>query len=891
MPGRVHLRIHHALYDATSIQSVWSILHDNYKRRLDNDPSDGIDEKHLYRSFAKTVACSQRASIAFWTGVVRDYTYTPIEFPSNELKASSAFHFSLDTSELSLLQSRCRDLGVTIKAALQLAWIKVLCESLYKQADIVYGEVVSTDADDDTAVVGPTINTLPMRMKLGSSNACINVSQALTLVQKQIDSARGVNSMASLRKVQSLWRSGQERSNVPAGLFQSLFVFDGVIGSSHTSNASQKLFRPVQADSADATGPTYDDYPLIVSFNIRDNVLNGKLRAKLPIDKVNSLGKDLDMSLKHVLHGLDSPVIDIKYLNPVSNPLPRAETNGSNESDMNGLTPMADAALKLVEAVIGTRRGGKKIGYSTKLISVGLDSILAIRLSKLLKQQLGLNVSVFEIMKGASVRDIIKRPAPSRKHLTNGTSRQPGHLHDGLKSSISRAIGQPEHLIGSIIPVLLGQRSHLEHWLHNGKRFFEPPWVYRIPDSFDEKKVATCWSKLAQVHDVLRTTFACGEGSAELYQVTLAKEWRAQARFTVLQNMSTSIEALIAEHVGEENAKASDLREPPVRFSFLQAIDGKAVILRLHHALYDGWSIKMMEQDLMQLLDQGSIQETRPSIKKVVRDIAGIREPHAEEEYWKSHLANAQETVIGCNDTNISPSSLGPYFKTSSEIESRGTISSISDKSNSQVSAAIILAYARTLKHYTQRMRPTFGLNHASRSLSSPDGMQTLDLTAASVPTLSVTPCSVDLELSTEDMLNSIQDHLAQLNCFSQADDVRKFSPRYNSYINIINRSNATTNVYGETPVRTEVLERYRLPEPLASSYFISTEPSSTISTVDQLDKTYLSTYQLFFNVVLSENGSITVSATGNEALFGGERDRVDGLVEYFITELSRLSV
>jgi hypothetical protein len=223
----------------------------------------------LYRPFAKTVACSQRASIAFWTDVVREYTYKPIEFSSNDLKASSAFHFSVDTSELSLLQSRCRDLGVTIKAALQLAWIKVLCESLYKQADVVYGEVVSTDADDDTAVVGPAINTLPMRVKLGNSNAGINVSQALVLVQKQIDSARGINSMASLRKVQSLWRSGHESSNVPAGLFQSLFVFDGVIGSSHTSNTSQKLFKPVQADSADATGPAYDDYPLIVSFNIR----------------------------------------------------------------------------------------------------------------------------------------------------------------------------------------------------------------------------------------------------------------------------------------------------------------------------------------------------------------------------------------------------------------------------------------------------------------------------------------------------------------------------------------------------------------------------------------------------------------------------------------------
>ncbi|KAF4336773.1 ferrichrome siderophore peptide synthetase [Fusarium beomiforme] len=889
VPGRVHLRIHHALYDASSIQSVWSILHGYYQRRLNNDPSDGIDEpKHLYRPFAKTVACSQRVSIAFWTDMVRDYSYTPIDFPSNYLKASSAYHFSLDTSELSLLQSRCRDLGVTIKAALQLAWIKVLCECLYNQADVVYGEVISTDADDDTAVVGPTINTLPMRVNLGDANGCVNVSQALTLVQKHIDSARGANSMASLRKIQTLWRSGQQGVNVPAALFQSLFVFDGVMESSDTSNASQDLFKSVQADS-NATVPAYDDYTLIASFHIRDNVLNGKLRAKLPMEKADSLGKDLDKSLKYILHGLDSPVVDTKYLNPVSNSSPRVVTNSPNESDMNGLTPTADAALKLVEMVIGTRRGGKKIGYSTRLINAGLDSILAIRLSKLLKQQLGFNVSVFEIMKGASVGDIIKRPAPSHQPLTNGTAR-PIDLHDDLKPSISKAVGQPEQLIESIHPTLPGQRSHLEHWLHNGKRFFEPPWVYRVPDFVDEKKAAASWSKLVQLHDALRTTFACGESPAELYQVTLTKEWPAQTRFTALQDMSTSIEALIMKHVSEENAKPSDLREPPVRFSFLQAADGKAVVLRLHHALYDGWSIKMFEQGLFLLLDQGSLQETRPPMAKVVRDIARIRQPHAEEAYWKSHLANAEETVIMCNAENMAQSSLGPYFKTSSEIPPDGTLSSLSDKSNSEVSAAIILAFARTLKHLTQRTRPTFGLNHASRSLSSPDGIRTLDLAAASVPTLSVTPFSVDLELPPENLLGFIQDHLAQLNCFSQADGVRKLSPIFNSYINIIHRGNVTINSQGDAPVGSGVLERYRLPESLASSYFTTTEPSSTISTIEKLDIAHLPAYNLFFNVILGENGGITISASGDEALLD-EETRKAGLVEYFIHQLQKLSV
>ncbi|KAF5637719.1 ferrichrome siderophore peptide synthetase [Fusarium sp. NRRL 52700] len=503
VPGRVHLRIHHALYDATSIQSVWIILQ-NYRRRLSNAVTDGVETKHLYRPFGKIVACSQRASIAYWTDTVRDYTYSPLDFPSDNLKASSTVHFSLDPNELRLLQSKCRDHG----------------ESLYRQADVLYGEVVSTDAEDNVAIVGPVINTLPLRVKLGDSDGCISVSEALILVQKQIDSARGTNSMASLRKIQAFWRSGHQRVDAPAALFQSLFVFDGVLGSSNASDDTENLFKPVQAEAVDATGPAYDDYPLIVSFHVRDNVLNGKLRAKLSQEQADSLGRSLSAALNHVLHGLDVPVINNRNLNPVN----------------------TDAVLKLVDMVVGTRRGGKKIGYSTRLISVGLDSILAIRLSKLLKLQLRLNVSVFKIMKGASVRDIITRPASSRKPTKNGIHHQSERLREVLKSTIAKTLGQPEHLIKSIVPALSGQRFHLELWLHNGKRFFEVPWVYRLPKTFEQEQVAVCWSKLVKPHDVLRTTFAMGTTSTELYQVTFSEEWPARSRFMTLRDTSKTVE-------------------------------------------------------------------------------------------------------------------------------------------------------------------------------------------------------------------------------------------------------------------------------------------------------------------------------------------------------------
>ncbi|SPJ79502.1 probable non-ribosomal peptide synthetase [Fusarium torulosum] len=888
-PGRVHLRIHHALYDATSIHAVWSILEDNYQRRLNDDNSHGhAESKHLFRPFAKTVSSSQKLSVAFWTAAVGDYTYTPLDFPSDEHKASASFHFTLDEQELALLQSRCKDLGVTTKAALQLAWIKVLCESMYKQADIVYGEVVSTDADDDKAIIGPTINTLPMRVRLGGHTSTPSVSQALELVQKQIDSARGTNSMASLRKVQTQWRSAQP-NNVPAGLFQSLFVFDGVVGPSDTSD---HLFKPAKAESADASGPAYDDYPFIVSFHIKNNTLNGKVRAKMSSKDVDIIGEKLVVALNHVLHGLEMPVLDTKHLASSDKVLKRTKAliDSASSTDMNGLTPKADAVLQIVEKVIGTRRGNRKIGYNSRLISVGLDSILAIRLSKLLKDQMGLSVSVFDIMKGASVRDIVTRTATSPKTLTQRTAQQPAAPDEALKATIAKTLGLPESLIKSILPALPGQRAHLEQWLHNGKRFFEPPWVYRIDDSFDVQKVESCWAELVPVHDILRTTFTCGENPAELYQVTLNERWSASRRFTPLVDSLQTIEALISEHVGRENTLTSDLKEPPARFSFLEASDGKAVVLRLHHALYDAWSIKMIERDLADLLTLGKVQEARPSLEHEVQRIRDIRQPKVEGEYWKSHLSQAQETILGNASDNSTPQSLGPQFKASySTVLPRVTIDSLSQKSNSQTSAAIILAYAKTLKHFTQRVRPTFGLNHASRSLSSPDGSQSLDLTAACIPTLTVTPLSVHLESSDGEVLSFIHDHFAQLTCFAQADGVSSIGPKFNSYVNIIHRDDNARIENGDAQGDTNALKRYRLPEPLASNYFTVAEPSSVVSTIDQLDTGHLSSHKFFFNVIMSRGQGVTVTVSGDKALFRGDEEVVTRLVSKFGFELSQL--
>ncbi|KAF5027515.1 hypothetical protein F66182_386 [Fusarium sp. NRRL 66182] len=900
--GRVHVRIHHALYDATSIQYLWRILSSNYRRRLQGQTSDSHETRYLFRPFAKTVASSQPASLEFWLGLVRSYTYTPLEFPNHELQTSSTFQFTMSGQELSLLQSKCRDAGVTTKAALQLAWTKVLSESICGQADVVYGDVVSTDNGDGDAVLGPTINTVPMRVNLPARGDVVSVEQGLVIVQTLIDSARGTSSMASLRKIQSLWRSSHSKEHIPTDLFQSLFVYDGVLNSTDTDHGLQPLFRPVQAESVGSAGPVYDDYPIIVNFYIKDGTLYGKVRAKMATEKVAALGEDLVASLKLVTGGLELPVIDNTRIKRISSQKGTTKDNSTYSTDMNGSTPKADAVLKVVETVIGTRRGGKAIGYDTRLINVGLDSILAIRLSRLLKEQLGMSVSVFEIVKGATIRDIITRSSSTPNVVVQQATQQRPSQNNALKETVAKTLGLPEHHIKSVLPVLAGQRTHLEQWLHNGKRFFEPPWVYQVDDSLDVEKIAACWDELRRVHDVLRTTFVCEGDTVELFQVTLTEQWSPRQRFTALRDTSRSIETLIEEHVADENAKPSDLKEPPARFSILEASDGRAVVLRLHHALYDGWSIKMIEDDLNELLSSAKVIQPRDSLENIVCRMEDLRQSNAEETYWKRHLTHAQETVLAEDSEERGASSaspLGPQFKERySAIVSHTTLDWFWKTNNtSYTSAAILLAYASTLKHFTKRSRPTFGLNHASRSLSASGGVQTLDLTTASIPTLTVTPFSVDLEsqssgsTSREQQIDYIQNHLAQLTQFAQSSSVSTLSPRFNSYINIIYRNDAGAGTDRDGLEQTaQALARYRLREPLASSYFTVATPSSIVSTIERLETSHLPLERFFFNVTVRRNRDMTVTVTGDKALFRGNQEAVAEFVSHFGSKLDEMA-
>lgn len=908
--GLIQLKIHHSLYDASSIQIIWRLLNENYRKRLadhGDDRPDDDPESYSFRPFAKSSALAQRSAVAFWINTVQDYKYQPIEIYNETSCASSASFITFDEVELSSLQSKCRTANVTLKAALQLAWAKVLCESLYKQPDVVFGEVISAGSDEDNgAVIGPTINTIPVRIKLARQRSAISIADALSHIQTLSDSARGTNGMASLRAIQTLWRSkNASGNNTPAELFQSLFVFDGFIDSDK-NGAYQDLIVPLQSQEQPEmkygdTGPAYDVYPFIVSFRITAGRLNSKLRAKTSLSKTQDLVEKLGAALRYLAsEELQSSALGSAHLHLKDGSWGKAlESTVKNTNDgdqvpiLNGSVGKADAVLRIARKVVGEKISGGQIRFDAKLVNIGLDSISAIRFSRALRKELGIHASVFEIIKGASARDIVEK---STSVQSNGVkkSTKPSSLQDlESKGSIAKRLKIAEHHIKSIVPALPGQLWTLKHWLHCGKRFFEAPRAYRVRDeSIDVKRVARYWAELCRVHETLRTTLVDTSKSSAM-QVILDESIIVARSLTVVQDGTITVPELIEKHVRDGNNTPSDLTNPPVLLSFLEACDGKAVVLRVHHALYDSWNIKLILKDLVRLFSAGSLPHY-PSLHHKIQEINNIRQPEAEKNYWKKYLANAQDTIVQPGDVSVNDSKnpMRPHFRIVYEDSLSHSISNTlfsSMNSKSYTSVAIILAYGRTLAQLTGCSQPTFWFNHSSRSLESPSGEHTIDLTDLSFPTMTVTPLTVDMETpSKQQSFEAVRGHLAQLTRFAQAENLESLAPKSNSTINIIYPEG---NDEGHTNVieKEQGLYRHKLNEPVASDYFTNTIPSLIASTVDGLDTSLMHAEQLYFNVSVFPNGNFKISVSGVKEILRGDERLVDSLIKSFVNELSGL--
>jgi amino acid adenylation domain-containing protein len=226
--------VHHALLDGWSKSIVISELFADYQREWSGSDGDVAPESpppfRDYIAWLQEQNGNEAKAQSFWRDLLRGFLQaTPLPVaagPARSLGPRRADRWNDSARERRLsreLTDRIREFArsnrTTVNVVLQAAWAAVL--SRYSgEEDVVFGATVSTRppslAGAET-MVGPMLNTVPIRAGIGPPDSTRSLLQSLRNQQR----ARSPHEATPLSDIQG-WSEVSRR----APLFESVFVFE-----------------------------------------------------------------------------------------------------------------------------------------------------------------------------------------------------------------------------------------------------------------------------------------------------------------------------------------------------------------------------------------------------------------------------------------------------------------------------------------------------------------------------------------------------------------------------------------------------------------------------------------------------------------------------------------
>jgi amino acid adenylation domain-containing protein len=221
---RIVWSFHHLLLDGWSKQLLLKEVFTFYQSFVDGKELPRTPVRQ-YRDY---IGWLQRQSLAeaeaYWRNTLKGFTTPTLigkrrERKNGEQEIYSEQQTNVDAAVTAQLQKVCRDLQVTTSTAIQAAWALLLMRYSGEQ-DAVFGVVVSgrsADLNGVEGMIGPLINTLPVRMRVDEDR---RVSEWLREAQEQGAAMRQYE-FSPLVEVQR-W------SDVIGGesLFESILVYE-----------------------------------------------------------------------------------------------------------------------------------------------------------------------------------------------------------------------------------------------------------------------------------------------------------------------------------------------------------------------------------------------------------------------------------------------------------------------------------------------------------------------------------------------------------------------------------------------------------------------------------------------------------------------------------------
>ncbi|BFZ54640.1 hypothetical protein PYCC9005_001677 [Savitreella phatthalungensis] len=376
---------------------------------------------------------------------------------------------------------------------------------------------------------------------------------------------------------------------------------------------------------------------------------------------------------------------------------------------------------------------GRSVSSSQSLASLGLDSLGAMRIASRLREA-GTPISVVAILEADTAKAIY---AATQQRLPPESEAQ--YSLDDLPAAVIRALSEQYGDRTSFAACSSTQSAMLATTLNDPRGLaYYNSIVIKVDAALERLQDAMV--ALVNRHEVLRTGFCTSPDSSDVDFVQLIYEPEVhkvdlETQFCRADETDTIIDRHRQQHV----LSVSNLHEPPFKVHCLDVVnDTPIVIIMLHHALYDAWTLEILLNDLDTLISGKSLPQP-----VAFRDVPVQKPQESSREFWKSiteqaHHAGFPLLATTAEDERVVRNSFQSQI-TLDQLDERCAALSIDPQVLGQ------LAWSTALTYITGESDPSFavttsGRQHAANGIEHAAGpfistfLTAVDLANVTVP-------------------------------------------------------------------------------------------------------------------------------------------------------------
>ncbi|KAJ5730217.1 uncharacterized protein N7483_004725 [Penicillium malachiteum] len=619
------LNMFHALYDGNSLALLLEMVSDIYHgefKELQNTP-EFLDVLHL------GPLCKDPRAQSFWKEHLAYCQIKPAFSPEESQETSLAQTATISsTDHLDYLR---KSLNTTDQAILHACWLLTL-QQFYGHVPslgiVTSGRTIDVPGIEN--VVGPLFNTIPSNVQLRGLKSWAEVAQRcheyhVSTMQFQYTALRDI--------VKWLGKSPDEP------LFDSLFVFQREKITNNEILSSQ-LWKPIDSGAE-------HEYPLAFEIVRHGNTsLTLTLASKSHVMSFETAQEILSRFEQVLAEFAKAPDHELPYLNGVTETSHRevnGETNaaesshsGRNESSFEW-SPEACAIRDAIASLAGV--DASSVREKTSIFEVGLDSIDAIKLSSRLSK-LGLKIPVSAIMRSRNIKAITSQLALPNGHEQNGTQPVLGQMERALTEFLQKESLLPETAC-RVLPATPIQEAMITEMFASEYQYYYNHEVLKLEPQVDLSRLQQAWTDVIKAHPILRTSFV------EVWDPRIAASYAQVIHndntfdLQTVQLEGRTIESIIEAQRSRAITELAD--RPLLTVTIIVDRNGTYLVLSISHALYDGWSISLLHEDVARSYSGDDC--VRPSSDAILEQILASSGDQALK-FWRTTLSGCKPAIF-----------------------------------------------------------------------------------------------------------------------------------------------------------------------------------------------------------------------------------------------------